>query len=81
MSGAIPPPRSRHTMIGPLVEQYPLLVVVQGFNGESPYRDVWLLDVDKGTWVEVSIYTCSLLTIYTIILSALIWWKHIHCKK
>ena len=54
-------------------------MVVGGSDGENVLGDVWLLDVDKGTWTEVSVhiilsiviqlyrqlYTCSI-TIATL---------------
>ena len=38
-------------------EQHSLLMVVGGYGGGSALCDVWLLDVDKGVWSEVSICT------------------------
>jgi len=46
-------------------------MVVGGSDGENVLGDVWLLDVDKGTWTEVSTlclpqsYSCTIATLST----------------
>ena len=57
VSKAKPPTRSHHTtscIAGPLTgQEHPVLMVVGGYGvGKG---DVWMLDVDKGVWSEVSI--------------------------
>lgn len=37
-------------------EQHSLLMVVGGYGGDGALCDVWLLDVDKGLWSEVSMH-------------------------
>lgn len=39
-------------------EHHSLLMVVGGFGGGSALCDVWILDVDKRSWSEVSTHTC-----------------------
>ena len=56
-SGKKPRGRDSHTaccIAGPLTgQEHPLLMVAGGWNGLDVFRDVWLLDVDKGVWSEV----------------------------
>ena len=58
ITGDKPPPRNSHATCcieGPLTGQsHPLLMVVGGYGGTA-LGDVWLLDVDKRVWSEVSI--------------------------
>ena len=57
ITGDKPPARMNHAtccIAGPITGQlHPLLMVVGGI-GDEVYGDVWLLDVDKGVWSEVS---------------------------
>ena len=51
-------PRNSHTaccIAGPLTgQEHSVLMVVGGVGGGlKAFRDVWLLDVDKGVWSEV----------------------------
>ena len=40
---------------GPLTgQEHPLLLVGGGFDGSDVLKDMWLLDVDRGVWSEVS---------------------------
>ena len=59
VSGEKPPPRYSHAtcyIAGPLtVQQHPLLMVVGGHSEQGELGDVWLLDVDKWLWSEVSV--------------------------
>ena len=59
ISGEKPPRRYSHTtcyIAGPLTgQQYPLLMVVGGHGDQGALSDVWLLDVDKWLWTEVSV--------------------------
>ena len=63
ISQAQPPARSHHTtscIAGPLTGQdHPILMVVGGYGvGDD---DVWMLDVDKRIWSEVSVLQMPLL--------------------
>ena len=55
--GPRPPARDSHAaccIAGPLPgQEHPLLLVGGGFSG-SALKDMWLLDVDRGVWSEVS---------------------------
>ena len=55
--GPRPPPRGSHAaccIAGPLTgQEHPLLLVEGGFSGIA-LKDMWVLDVDKGVWSEVS---------------------------
>ena len=60
VSGPRPLVRNSHAaccIAGPLTgQQYPVLMVIGGwYTDTSALDDVWLLDVDKGVWSEVSI--------------------------
>ena len=63
-----PPARYWHTaccIAGPLTGQEHPLLIVMGGVGSTFYRDVWLLDVDKGVWSEVGmLYLIALPVIY-----------------
>ena len=59
--GAKPRARTHHAtccIAGPLTgQEHPILMVVGGMAEDwktSKLSDVWLLDVDKGAWSEVS---------------------------
>jgi len=56
-SGPSPPTRFRHSaccIAGPLTGQkHPLLLVGGGFDG-GVLRDMWVLDIDRCVWSEVS---------------------------
>ena len=59
-----PRARSSHAtccIAGPLTKQQdPLLMVIGGEgSGGKTLRDVWLLDVNKAVWSEVSRQMCS----------------------
>ena len=58
VSGAVPSARNYHTaccIAGPLTgQEHPLLMVFGGCDAVNPFGDVWLLDVDKGVWRQVS---------------------------
>lgn len=60
IDGDKPSDRYHHAtccIAGPLTGQdHPLLMVVGGMN-KGELGDVWLLDVDKGMWSEVSMNT------------------------
>ena len=68
-----PRPRAResHTaccIAGPLTgQEHPLLLVGGGFGGGT-LKDMWLLDVDRGVWSEVSglIVWCMMSCIKTV---------------
>ena len=63
--GPRPPARSSHAascIASPLTgQEYPLLLVGGGCGGdvfsESVLKDMWVLDVDRGVWSEVSVST------------------------
>ena len=59
VSGVKPSARSVHAaccIAGPLTgQQHSILMVVGGYDGRGVLGDVWLLEVDKGIWTEVSI--------------------------
>ena len=63
--GKKPSPRDDHALFciaGPLTGEHdPLLMVVGGFgDGLAGLSDAWLLDVTRGLWKEVHVYTCRL---------------------
>ena len=60
VSGAKPAVRNSHVaccIAGPLTgQQYPILTMFGGwYTDASLLGDVWLLDMDRGVWSEVSI--------------------------
>lgn len=69
VSGAKPPARSVHAaccMAGPLTgQQHSLLLVVGGYNNRDVLGDVWLLDIDKGIWTEVSTISYQIFSIFS----------------
>ena len=56
--GPRPPARDSHAaccIAGPLTgQEQSLLLVGGGFIGLSSLKDIWLLDIDRGVWSEVS---------------------------
>ena len=57
--GPRPRARSLHAACcigGPLTgQEHPLLLVGGGFDGDlDVFKDMWVLDVDRGVWSEVS---------------------------
>ena len=61
-SGPSPPTRFRHAaccIAGPLTgQEHPLLLVGGGFDG-GVLRDMWVLDIDRCVWSEVSDLTAQ----------------------
>ena len=55
--GPRPPARDSHAaccIAGPLTgQEHPLLLVGGGYSGDD-LKDMWVLDVDRGVWSEVS---------------------------
>ena len=55
--GPRPPARGSHAacgIAGPLTGQEHPLLLVAGGDAQSAFKDMWVLDVDRGVWSEVS---------------------------
>jgi len=74
-SGPNPCARGSHAafcIAGPIAEQeHPLLVMVGGSGGE-PLKDMWVLDIDKGVWSEVTDLSCILFVLLPSVVRQLI---------